>query len=140
MFWHYVGELNAWAAGYLPAWLQWLQFLIWILFFIGFLVVFIYTFAALGALAAAPFNGLLAEKVEAYLTGKPPVNRSIGDNLKDVPRIIGRQIAIILYYVPRALGVLILFLVPVVHGMGTCFMAFVFCLVFNAAIHRFSHG
>jgi CysZ protein len=118
LFRHYVGELNAWAVSYLPAWLQWLQFLIWILFFIGFVLVFIFAFAALGALTAAPFNGLLAEKVECYLTGKHPAGRGVVDNVKDVPRVIGRQLAIIFYYASRAVGILILFFVPVVHGIA----------------------
>lgn len=115
---HYMGAFNDWVAGYLPAWLQWLSAVIWLLFFVGFFLVFIYAFAACGAIAAAPFNGLLAEKTEQYLTGQKSVDRGLLENLQDVPRIIGRQFAIIFFYLPRALLILLLFFVPVIHGFA----------------------
>lgn len=115
---HYTGAVSDWAAGYLPAWLQWLSWVIWLLFLVSFFLVFIYAFAAFGAVAAAPFNGLLAEKTEVYLTGHAPVDRGFIENIKDVPRIIGRQFAIIFYYLPRALLILLLYFIPVVHAFA----------------------
>lgn len=115
---HYMGALTDWVTGSLPQWLQWLGWLVWVLFFLSFFLVFIYAFAALGAVVAAPFNGLLAEKTETYLTGRIPVDRGVLENIKDVPRIIGRQFAIIFYYLPRALLILVLYFVPVVHGFA----------------------
>ncbi len=112
---HYTGVLNDWVSGYLPSWLQWLGAIIWLLFFVSFFLVFIYAFAAFGAVAAAPFNSLLAEKVELYLTNQPIADRGFFENLKDVPRVICRQFAIIFFYLPRALLILILLLIPVVH-------------------------
>lgn len=112
---HYTGALNNWVSGYLPAWLQWLSIIIWLLFFAGFFLVFIYAFAAIGGIAAAPFNGLLAEKTEQFLTGQQPVDRGLLENIKDVPRIIRRQFSIIFFYLPRAMLILILFFIPVVH-------------------------
>ena len=75
----------------------------------SFFLVFIYAFAALGAIAAAPFNGLLSEKVESYLTGHTPVDRGLFENIKDVPRVMGRQLTIVGYYLPRALLILLLY-------------------------------
>ncbi len=124
---HYTAEFSAWMTGYLPSWLQWMKAVIWLLFFLGFFLVFIYAFAALGAMAAAPFNGLLAEKVEMYLTGKLPQDRSLVENLKDVPRILGRQLSVIGYYLPRALLILLLYFIPVVH-----FFAVIIWLFFSA--------
>lgn len=112
---HYIGALNNWVSGYLPSWLQWLSIIIWLLFFAGFFLVFIYAFAAIGGIAAAPFNGLLAEKTEQFLTGQQPVDRGLLENIKDVPRIIRRQFSIIFFYLPRAMLILILFFIPVVH-------------------------
>ena len=114
---HYTGALEHWVAGYLPAWLHWLGSIVWLLFFLSFFFIFIYAFAALGAVAAAPFNGLLAEKVEMYLTGKPSADRGLFENIKDVPRVLGRQFTIIFYYLPRALLILLYF-IPVVHGFA----------------------
>lgn len=115
---HYMTELNAWATGYLPAWLQWLGYLLWLLFFIGFFLIFVYAFAALGTIAAAPFNGLLAAKIETYLTGEVPANSTWAENLQDIPRIFWRQLCIIGYYLPRAVVILLLCLVPIVHGLA----------------------
>lgn len=52
---------------------------------------------------AAPFNGLLAEKVEQLLTGKPMNTGSGMDVVKDLPRILGREWIKLKYYLPRAL-------------------------------------
>lgn len=69
-------------------------------------------------MVAAPFNGLLAEKVEAYLTGIVPVDRGISATIRDVPRVIGRQLSIIFYYLPRALAILLLYFIPIVQGFA----------------------
>ena len=124
---HYTAEFSAWMTGYLPSWLQWLKAIIWLLFFLGFFLVFVYAFAALGAIAAAPFNGLLAEKVELYLTGTLPPDRGMLENIKDVPRILGRQLSIIGYYLPRALLILLLYFIPIVH-----FFAVIIWIYFSA--------
>jgi len=124
---HYMAALDAWVLGFLPAWLQWLGAVIWLLFFLGFFFVFIYAFAALGAVVAAPFNGLLAEEVAIYLTGVTPDQRSLFAAVKDVPRVMARQFSIIFYYLPRALLILLLYFVPVIHVL-----AFFFWIVFSA--------
>jgi CysZ protein len=69
----------------------------------------------LANIAAAPFNNLLAEKVEWHLTGKLPPQRTLFASLMDIPRVIGRQLMIILYFVPRAIVLGILFFIPVVN-------------------------
>lgn len=55
--------------GYLPDFLSWLEFIIWPSALL--LVLFIYSmvFTVITNFIAAPFNGLLSEKVELYLTG-----------------------------------------------------------------------
>ena len=50
--------------GWLPEWLAWLHWLLWLLFVLTVLVVVFYTFSLVANLLAAPFNGLLAERVE----------------------------------------------------------------------------
>jgi len=112
---YFVAEFDAWFLTHLPTWLQWLSSAIWVLFFISFFLVFIYAFVAVANIIAAPFNNLLAEKVEGYLTGKLPPQRTMLEDLKDIPRTIGRQLGIILYFVPRALIFLTLFFIPVVN-------------------------
>lgn len=115
---HFIREFNIWFANYLPHWLQWLSTVLWLLFFIGFFGLIIYTFVIIANIISAPFNSFLAEKVEWYLTGNIPEQRSLLDNIKDIPRIIGRQLAIIGYYIPRALLILVLFFIPVVQAVA----------------------
>jgi CysZ protein len=115
---HFVVEFNLWFASHLPAWLHWLSAVLWILFFISFFIIIVYTFVTFANIISAPFNSFLAEKVELYLTGVIPEDRSLMDNIKDIPRIIGRQLAIIGYYLPRALLLLILFFIPVVQAVA----------------------
>jgi CysZ protein len=122
---HYMAEFNAWFSHLLPHWLAWLSYILWLLFVAGFLVVFIYTFVMLGNFVAAPFNSFLAEKVEFQLTGVKPNEFTLWDNIKDIPRILGRQLAIIGYFLPRALVLLLLFFVPVVQGVAA-FIWFLF--------------
>lgn len=115
---HFVGEFNLWFAHHLPAWLRWLGAFLWLLFFISFVLIFVYTFVTVANLISAPFNSLLAEKVEFYLTGKVLESRSLAENIKDIPRIVGRQLAILGYYLPRAILLLVLFIVPLVQAVA----------------------
>jgi CysZ protein len=115
---YFVGEFNQWFENFLPHWLHWLSTILWVLFFLAFFVILIYTFVTVANIISAPFNSFLAEKVEFYLTGKLLEERSLLDNIKDIPRIIARQMSILAYYVPRALLLLILFFIPVIQAVA----------------------
>ena len=60
-----------WMEARVPSWLQWLDWLLWPLFVLTLLVLVFYSFGLVANLIAAPFNALLAEKVELHLTGQP---------------------------------------------------------------------
>ncbi|MCL1147632.1 sulfate transporter CysZ [Shewanella marinintestina] len=112
-----IGQLEsvfAWLSGQLPEYLSWLNFILWPLAVLTLLVVMSFIFSSVMNWLAAPFNGLLAEKVEQQLTGKP-LNTGGGiDLIKDLPRILGREWIKLKYYLPRAIVFLLLFLVPFV--------------------------
>jgi CysZ protein len=112
---YFVKEFNTWFSHFLPAWLQWLSTVLWIFFFLAFFILVVYAFVTIANLISAPFNSFLAEKVEFYLTGKVFEDRSLLQNIQDIPRIIRRQLSIIAYYVPRAFLLLILLFVPLIH-------------------------
>lgn len=112
---HYLAIFEIWFVSYLPSWLQWLSWLVWLLFLISFFLIFIYLFVTIGNFVAAPFNSFLAEKVELYLTGQMPQPRTLTENIKDIPRIIGRQLSILGYFIPRAIFLLIIFFIPVIQ-------------------------
>jgi CysZ protein len=115
---HYTREFDTWFVNYLPGWLHWLSVVLWMLFFMSFLLIFIYTFIIAANVFAAPFNSLLAEKVEFYLTGNAGLQHSWQENIKDVPRVIGRQLKIIAYYLPRMLLILVLFFITIVQAVA----------------------
>jgi len=127
LFWHYVGEFNLWFEAHLPTWLHWLSIMLWLVFFVSFFLLFIFAFVVMANIIAAPFNGFLAEKVELYLTGKTPDQRGFFMIIKDAPRILGRQLLILSYYLPRALLIFILFFIPIIHVLAA-----VFWFLFNA--------
>lgn len=115
LFRYFFNEWNEWFITFLPGWLHWLAAILWLLFFMSFLLLFIYTFVTTANLIAAPFYSLLAEKVEAYLTGIEPKRVSWADFFKDIPRILKRQLAILSYYLSRTLLLCVLFFIPVLQ-------------------------
>ena len=57
--------------GWLPGWLSWIEWLLWPLFAALILIAVYYTFTVVANLIAAPFNSLLAERIEQKLHGLP---------------------------------------------------------------------
>jgi CysZ protein len=101
-------------------WLSWLTqplaWLLWLLFAVASVLVVFYTFTAIANLIASPFNSLLAEKVEAHLSGRP-IEQDTGwsELLKDIPRTLASELRKLSYFVLRALPLLLLFAIPVVN-------------------------
>nr|MDT0252546.1 EI24 domain-containing protein [Endozoicomonas sp.] len=61
------GYFSGWMAeltGWMPEWLALLEYLLWPLFFLVLAAVMFFTFTIIGNFIAAPFNALLAEKVQ----------------------------------------------------------------------------
>ncbi len=117
-FWWLFTQLDVWIPtlmSYVPDWLQWLSYLLWPLAVISVLLVFGYFFSTIANWIAAPFNGLLAEQLEARLTGATPPDTGIFGIMKDVPRIMKREWQKFAWYLPRAIVLLILYFIP---GIG----------------------
>lgn len=117
LFRHFMAEFNAWLIHHLPTWLSWLTYFLWLLFFLCFFILFVYTFITLANLIAAPFYSLLSEKIENYLTGNTTLSLSFIETIKDTPRIVGRQLAILAYYLLWAILLFILFFIPVIQSI-----------------------
>ncbi len=105
--------INQWLA-FLPQWLSWLSYLLWPLLGIGILIICSYFFSTLANWIAAPFNGLLSEHLEAKLTGQTPPDEGILDAVKDLPRVFKREVQKLGYYLPKALGLLLLLWIPLI--------------------------
>jgi CysZ protein len=113
----------------LPSWLSWLEWLMWPIAVMVISFSYSMIFTVITNFIAAPFNGLLSEKVELYLTGQNINDDSILDTLKDVPRMLGREWTKLCYYLPRAIGFFILlWILPVI---GQVLWVLFTCWMFN---------
>jgi len=115
---YYMTVLMEW----LPSWLNWLSNLIWPLAVITILVIFSFLFSTAANWISAPFNGLLSEKIENLLLGKPAIKGGISDVIKDIPRTLTREWKKLTYYIPRAIGFFILMWVLPVIGQVIWFL------------------
>lgn len=111
-------QLDSWIPQlmtHVPDWLQWLSYLLWPIVVISVVLGFGYFFSTIANWIAAPFNGLLAEQLEARLTGATPPDTGIGAIMKDIPRIMKREWQKLAWYLPRAFVLLLLYFIP---GIG----------------------
>ena len=117
------------AMSWLPdwAWLQSLDCLFCILYGAVILLMLAYGFVILANLIGSPFYGYLAELTEKHLTGQE-VSSDDGWSqiIRDIPRSLWREVQKILYYLPRAIGLFIIGVIPVVN-----LVAAVLWFVFN---------
>ncbi len=116
---NYVTELIDWLMSKLPQWLAFLEWILWPLIVITACLISGYLFTTVALLIASPFNGLLAEKAEELITGRPVDGiEGMGAALLLVPRGILRELAKLLYYIPRALVVLIASMLPGINAIA----------------------
>lgn len=99
---------------------QWLSFLSYVIYFIllgmvGF--VFCYIFSTIATIIASPFYGLLAEKAETVIRGQSVSNgdESLSAIVKDVPRIIKRELQKMGFYLPRVIVCIIITFIPFIN-------------------------
>ncbi|MFS0828709.1 sulfate transporter CysZ [Pseudomonas phoenicis] len=100
----------------LPQWLSFLSYILWPLFVALVVLMVFFSFTLVANIVAAPFNGFLAEKVEVVARGEdhfPPF--SWGELAAMVPRTFSREMRKLGYFLPRALGLFVLSLIPVVN-------------------------
>lgn len=131
--------VNSWATGWLDSlslfsqWGDWwivqaLQTVLhWLVTLIlVFVLAFVFTLVA--NLIGAPFNGLLAERVEAHLTGAGPgASPPWLTLIKSVPRQMGSEVRKLLYLLVCIVPLLLLQFVPVIN-----FIAPVLLFLFGA--------
>jgi CysZ protein len=102
-----------WIVHFLPSWLTWLYWLIWLLSVLFSAIVLVYISMLIVNIVAGPFNSLLSEKVTEYLKmGDKPQSISL---IKALPAAFTRQMHFLIYYLPRAIFFLLLFIIPVVQ-------------------------
>jgi CysZ protein len=106
-----LGQIGEWINQFmlwLPGWLDFLRWILWPLAVILVLAIVMYVFSTVANIIAAPFNGLLAEKVEERLTGQEVDGReTILQAIASFPRSIGRECHKLFYYLIFALLTLV---------------------------------
>lgn len=96
--------------------IDWLGWIIIPLFVLVFLAVMFYTFTLVANLISAPFNSLLAEKIEDQLAESSTTSSAgIMEMIGDIGGSFVSEFRKLLYFLLRAIPLLILFLIPVVN-------------------------
>lgn len=108
--------------GSLPEMFSWLSYLLWPFALLFLLAFYSFIFSAVANWIAAPFNGLLSDKMEALLSGHRAPDGGVMDVVKDIPRTIGREWCKLKYYIPRAVGFLLLYWILPVIGQILWFL------------------
>lgn len=117
MIWLGIGRFGALMEWLLPGGSEWWEALsrvvLWLLFAIAALVILFFSFTVVANLLGAPFNGLLAEKVEAHLRGKTGQEPgSLRTAFPDIPQSLMNEVRKIAYYLLFGGLVLIASLIP----------------------------
>jgi CysZ protein len=116
LIWLGIDRFELFMDSFLPSkdsWFAWLRWLLWPLFAIALVLIVFYTFTVVANLIGAPFNGLLAEKVERYLGGELPKQPGgIGQMMKDLLPAMLSELRKMGYFLLRAIPLLILFFIP----------------------------
>jgi len=125
---HYMLIIQDW----LPEYFSWLTALLWPVALLFLLIIFSFIFSSVANWLAAPFNGLLSEKIEELLlikkgsTQKNPSSSTvlggINEVVKDVPRTLSREWCKLKYYLPRAIGFFILYWILPIIGQVLWFL------------------
>jgi CysZ protein len=117
-------QFSEWLNSYLASWLTWLSSVITLLAGILWLLLYGYFFSVISNVLAAPFYGLLAERVESrlrQLPDQPPL--TMQGLLALAGKSFVREWLKMRYLLPRFIGVLVITLllsfIPVVGLMGT---------------------
>ena len=95
-----------------------LSFLAYILaYLLGITIIFVagYFFSTVATIIASPFYGLLADKVESLINGTHGDDMGIFELIKDIPRILKRELKKQLFFLPLALICLVISFIPVIN-------------------------
>jgi CysZ protein len=111
---HYLPSGDSW-------WSTILRYLLWPLLVISFLLAWYFTFTIIANLIGAPFNGILAERVEAHLKGQAYEPFESTSFVRDIIPSMINELGKIGYFIAWTVPLLILFLIPVIN-LGAPFL------------------
>jgi len=128
VIWGFASLFSRWLEalmGWLPDWLDFIDWLLWPVFILTVMLIVFYLFTVVANLVGSPFNGLLAERAERlfYPSVVAPQPVSLWKEAARAPLVELRKL---LYFLVRAVPLLLLFLVPGVNALAPL-LWFVFC-------------
>jgi len=101
------------AMSWVPGWLDFLRWIIWMVVIVLTTIIVFFTFTPFANIVAAPFNAIMAEKIEEKLTGK---DINSGKSLMTIAKdSIISQIGKLIYIVLWSIGLLLFSLIPVIN-------------------------
>lgn len=99
----------------IPSYLNFLAYIISAFLSLTIIFVSCYIFSTLATIIASPFYGLLADKVEMILNQSHGDDMTIPQLIKDIPRILLREIKKQMFFLPLALVCLIISFIPALN-------------------------
>jgi CysZ protein len=128
-FYFVIGQIQVgvdYILSFVPDFLGWLKdaliYILWPIAVLTVLLGFALIFGSLANWIAAPFNGLLSEKVERHLRQQDMGDEGLLSAVKDIPRTLSRELEKMLYFIPRAIGFLLLFFILPIIGQIIWFL------------------
>lgn len=118
----YIGGLyfDVYMDQWLPSqsWLEFLRWLLWLVFALVYALAMFFGFTLIANLIAAPFNGMLAARVEEKLTGSPPPEDKTSLLKSAAPAVLA-EVGKIFYLVSRAVPLFLLLLIPGINVLAS---------------------
>ncbi len=115
-----------WLRSFLPTWLEWLRWLLWPIFTLTAVLIVFFLFTPIANIVGAPFNGMLAEKLELQLTGQTSTEgKGFKGLASDVYLSLRNELKKLVYLLVWTIPLLFLFVIPGINFLAP-FVWFVF--------------
>lgn len=98
---------------YIPGWLGFLEGILWLVIVLFVAIAVFFTFTPVANIVAAPFNAIMAEKIEEKLTGKD-INSGVS-LMTIIKDSILSQLGKLVYILLWSAGLLLISLIPVIN-------------------------
>lgn len=130
--WYSFGIFSGWLEVLLskvPSWLAFIEWILWPIFVLTLGTIIFFVFNMVANIIASPFNGILAEKTELYLTNEVPTDESgLADVIRIIPASLAREIHKLKYYLPRFILLSLLAFIPGVNILVFIFAAWMMAI------------
>lgn len=108
----------------IPDWLSFIEWILWPVFVLTLGTIIFFVFNMIANIIASPFNGILAEKTELYLSNETAIEETgLSEFIHIIPHSIKRELHKLKYYLPRFILLSLLSFIPGVNILVFLFAA-----------------